>query len=600
MCVDSTILSTRSDVVAWAEALLTDPHDCPKFVGASYPEEIRKLEWGSRPLWTIFSLVAGGDIQLSNEDPISSRYVQFIRDGLTEGGAHAFPLPTQETRQIVVEMQPYAYGLMACGEQLLTILDEPQREYLVAWLNAANALELPWGVWYMYRLFVNVGLRAMGLPFSEGRLEADLRAMESMYAGDGWYEDGTPFQRDYHVAFAFHGISLLMARYVVDSPIEHAVERARLFAEDFAYWYDTNGKSVPFGRSIAYRFAPAAFWSSLALVDELSDWAPRAKHILLKHLSWWREKLDGLADPLAIGYGYPNIMLGEDYSGPGSPLLAHQAFAALSLPSGSVFWESPAEAPQLASRHAEARPGMLFQVGEKHTYALSAMQYSAKSVLQRMSKYGKFCYSTSFGWNISRDVQRPENFAVDSALAISLRHSGQFVSRTRISASRVERDYVYSLWSQRDLVQVETWLVPVDEYRHVRVHKLQTAYAIDLLEGAFPVQGWDRKYDVAEMNANAALLRHGASGRASAVYDVWAAESEIALALRAAGLMELANELAVAHGREAVIVCQNPNTNLYECSLNAVPALKTSVEPGEYLLACLVLGDPGCAEDGER
>ena len=41
-------------------------------------------------------------------------------------------------------------------------------------------------------------------------------------------------------------------------------ERAKTFSESFIYWFDDEGKALPFGRSLTYRFAQAAFFSACA------------------------------------------------------------------------------------------------------------------------------------------------------------------------------------------------------------------------------------------------------------------------------------------------------------------------------------------------
>lgn len=593
----STSIETRQDLVDWALSLLPDPFKCPDYVGATYGRDVRQLEWGTRPLWTVFALMAGGDLADRRVATRVQPFLDYLRAGLTPGDPYEFAAPVQANRQVAVEMQSLAFGLIACGESLLGLLDDAQRERLVSWLNGINDLELPWGAWYMYRVFVNAALKSLGLHFDAGRLAADAKAVEAMYAGDGWYEDGTPFQRDYHIPLAFHVLPLLLERFTGESPIADVTGRARLFAADFAYWFDGNGRSLPFGRSQVYRFAHASFWAALALADDEVRAAGRAKALLLGNLSWWHDQLRGQPRGLTLGYGYPNIMVGEDYTGPGAPLLALQTFCILALPESDPFWRIDPVRPERGVQRPEAQPGMLFYQGEHHTYALSAMQYSTRSILQRMSKYGKLCYSTAFGWNVSRDVQGIGNFAVDSALAVSIAGTEQFVSRSRILGSRVEAGFVYSLWAYGDVARVETWLVPVDEFRHVRVHRVDAAYPLDTFEGGFPVFGWDSKRDRREGAYGAVRIwRAGedeASCQMSGIADAVAQGERIRAALRSAGLESLAEGLDGAVERDAETVRQNPDTNIYDGRQNEVPVLRATLDPGEHLLSCLVYGNPG-------
>ena len=104
-------------------------------------------------------------------------------------------------------------------------------------------------------------------------------------------------------------------------------ERASLFARDFIHYFDPDsGASIPFGRSLTYRFACASFWGAMAFADvELPDgmtWG-MVKSIYLKNLRWWfaRPEILNNDGTLSIGYGYPNLNMAESYNSPGSSAL---------------------------------------------------------------------------------------------------------------------------------------------------------------------------------------------------------------------------------------------------------------------------------------
>ena len=78
-----------------------------------------------------------------------------------------------------------------------------------------------------------------------------------------------------------------------------------------------SASSVPFGRSLTYRFAMIAFWSAVAFsgVDEFSPGV--VKGLILRHLRWWQQQpifdRDGI---LTLGFAYPNLAMCEDYNSP--------------------------------------------------------------------------------------------------------------------------------------------------------------------------------------------------------------------------------------------------------------------------------------------
>ena len=64
---------------------------------------------------------------------------------------------------------------------------------------------------------------------------------------------------------------------------------------------------------------------------------------------------------------------------------------------------------------------MLAVSGPHHSYLLSASQFGGPSVWGGMSRYGKLCYSSAFGWNVSRDVCGLSYFAADYSRALRWR-----------------------------------------------------------------------------------------------------------------------------------------------------------------------------------
>lgn len=600
-------LATRQQLVDWAYNLLPDPFDCPRDIGATYCEDSRRLEWASRPLWAVFSLIAGGE---DPADPRIAPFVERMRAGLTPSDPLAFPDPSLNNRQVVFEQVVYGYGLLCLGERLLGLFSPEQQARLAVWLNAANDIEMPWGSWYLARIMVDCGLKQCGLlnERGEARLAADCSVAECMYDADGWYEDGTPFKRDLYIASAFHFTALLLERYMDSNPLTQTVERANMFDEDFAYWFDPQGRCIPFGRSLTYRFGNAAFWSALVVAGCADRPVSELKGLILNHLSWWHAELDGQPNCLLPGYGYVGAPVMEEYAGPGTSFWALKAFVLLVLPKDDPFWEVEPEMPRLEGCRLERQPGMLIQHGEHHVYALSAMQYAATTLLQRMSKYGKLCYSTAFGWNASSEAGGITGFAVDSALALAVSGTGQYASRSRIQDYEVTDSYVYSVWAYGSIANVESWLVPIDEFRHVRVHRIQSMYPLDAHEGAFPVLGWRSKFDKQEIGDGRARIWRAddaspacAPGMVSEIVDVCAARAEIERALRTAGLSNLISEMDGAWvRREAEVVRQVPGSNIYDPEPNAVPALQASLPAQVSCLGCLVFGDPGESVPGAR
>ena len=132
----------------------------------------------------------------------------------------------------------------------------------------------------------------------------------------------------YSSSFAIHFLQLLYAKVAGKEDPERAEEfkkRAQTVALDLAHYYDKEGRSIPFGRSVGYRFAMVSFWGALAYAGvELPaplTWG-MIKGIVLRHLRWWQTQPNiwSPAGTLTIGYSYPNMYMAENYNSPGSPV----------------------------------------------------------------------------------------------------------------------------------------------------------------------------------------------------------------------------------------------------------------------------------------
>lgn len=156
--------------------------------------------------------------------------------------------------------------------------------------------------WLWFRVFANLGLLKNSSPkASREKVIADIKHLESFYRSGGWSNDGPEHihQMDYYSgSFAIQVLQLLYAILIGDKDPENTKEfkeRGSLFAADFIHYFDVEGRAIPFGRSVGYRFAMVAFWSAAAYADiELPEgitWGV-VKGIVLRNLRWWQGQKD--------------------------------------------------------------------------------------------------------------------------------------------------------------------------------------------------------------------------------------------------------------------------------------------------------------------
>lgn len=494
---DRLQLTEREDVVAHfcrLMAPLPDSLSAGKarlvigHTASNYPSAVAEMEGFCRVLWGLAPFIAGGQ-------PDTSEWLVLWQEGITNGTN-----PTHleywggvgDFDQRAVEIAALAAALCLIPQQrLLDRFNDAIRYQIATYLDQINLAKLHDNNWHWFRVLANLALARLGRDDSSGKLMDSLVSIESFQAGEGWYRDGASGSCDYYSAFAQNYYALLCAAWIDE---EHK-ERAKLlrcqaasFARSYIHWFDAGGAAIPFGRSLVYRMAQAAFWGALAFAGvEALPWGV-IKGLYLRNIRWWsRQKVvdrDGL---LTLGYAYPNLNVPEDYSAPASPYWAFKAFLPLALPQSHPFWmATEAPLPILPERVPQLQPSVLIVRDEpyKHIVAFAGSPATPSRLRHGTEKYGKFCYSSRFGFCVPTARSGLAASAPDCALLLS--EDGEYF-RARERSTRVDLSdtAVCSDWQPWQDVSISTWLVPTGSGWHVRIHRLRSFRALMTSEGGF-------------------------------------------------------------------------------------------------------------------
>ncbi|KAL2000979.1 hypothetical protein VTN02DRAFT_2380 [Thermoascus thermophilus] len=544
-----------------------------------------QIEGFARPLWGLASLLAGG-----------YRYAeaQRWREGLINGTDPKSPEfwgEIEDLDQRMVEMCPIGYALAVAPDVLWDPLTDKQKENVAKWLGSINSREMPNTNWLWFRVFANLGLRRNGAPYSLQRIEADMDHLDTFHVGGGWSNDGpkSHHQMDYYSgSFAIQFLQLLYSKLASTFDPERAERyrnRAREYAKDFVHYFDPEGRAIPFGRSVTYRFAMVGFWGALAFADvELPaplTWGV-VKGLLLRNFRWWatQEDIFNSDGTLTLGYSYANMYLTENYNSPGSPYWCCLSFTPLALPESHPFWateEEPypsAALPQVAAleypKHIAIRRG-------GHSFLLSSGQACHYPLKATQAKYGKFAYSSAFGYSVPTGSYQLEQHAPDSMLAIS--EDGGEIWQTRRLAlnARIEkRDGVPVLisdWKPWPDVSIETFLIPPSEESenwHIRAHRIHTARNVITSEGAFAIYGC--------RSDNGRILGPFKDDSSS---EGTREDTRSALAVSSAGAVGIV-ELQNGTERAGKIVLADPNSNIIH-GRTLLPSLAAIPETGKQI-----------------
>ena len=526
--------------------------------GAHFDRAAADLEGFARPLWGLAPLGAGsGDFRHWD------RYAEGLANGVDP--KHPEYWGTVNGRdQRMVELAALGFALALVPEKIWEPLDQRARDNLVTYLKHARTFDYADNNWKFFRIFVDIALDRLGASFDRSLTETYLSELDGFYIGDGWYRDGNIRRIDHYIPFAMHFYGLIYSKLVDDDRAERYRERAILFARDFRHWFAPDGATIPFGRSLTYRFACAGFWSALAFADvEALPWG-EIKGLCLRHLRWWADKPIAHRDgTLPIGFAYPNLLMSENYNSAGSPYWAFKAFLPLALPETHPFWAAEEKVPENEPAIApQKHPGMVLMRSKADVVALSSGQEN-QQMRFGAEKYSKFAYSARYGFSVESDERIFAGGAFDSMLAFSDDGLHYRVRETNEEA-KLAGDTLYARWSPYPDVTVETWLLPASPW-HIRLHKIATPRPLQTAEGGFAIARRDFEADTLS----------SATGAAYAI-----GEKDFS------GILDLGSTIK----REGIAQKAPPNTNLI-ASKTLVPQLRGTIPAGETILVSAVLAE---------
>lgn len=580
-------LKTRQDVVNAALQLISPLTKCLTpgkarlmlgSSGASYDEGVAGMEGFSRVLWALVPMLAG-------KCPEAEPLWEMWREGVIHG---TDPMHEEYWGDIgpfdqrMVEMAVMGMALCLIPDRFYHGLTSKQQDNLYRWLDQINQHEMPKNNWQFFRVLVNIGFMNVGRPVNEARLRSDLDDMEGHYVADGWYFDKAT-QRDYYTMWAFHYYGLVYAAVMEKRDPERAArfrERARCILPRFACWFDKEGRGLPYGRSMTYRFAQSSFFSACALsgvTSEAIGWG-ELKGLLLRNMRFWFSQpifdRDGV---LTIGYGYPNLVISEGYNAPGSPYWAMKAFAVLALPEEHPFWqaeEKPCTSPAvfcdeqvrlLLTRDGDNRQVVAYTAGN-HAY----------EHMHEDEKYEKFAYSSKFAFSVVKEAGTLKKGAFDSMLAVKADKDLWHARSGCDTFSLTEKEVAFT-WSPVDGVHIDSRIIPRGMW-HVRRHVITTDRPLEAAEAAFAVprdRAGARLCDRVAASVQAddkAAIAHGDMGT-SAIY-------------------------AIAGYANGEVIVPEANTNLM-APRTLIPTLHTRLPAGTTTLICAVFTDAGDAVPNE-
>lgn len=573
----SPTLYTRADLQYVASTLLTATVTRLSRYGsrlsvtgnsAHFSPDVAGLEGYSRLLWGLAPLISG-----CGAFDHTDRVIEGLVVGTNPDHPEFWGLPFDYDPRIVAAAA-IAYALCTAAPQMWNPLSRLEKDRVLVWLEAASRCSVYDNNWRFFRVLINIALRVIGGRDHRERINEDMDRLISFHVGDGWYSDGPAGTRDYYNSFVMHYYGLLCTSITNAVDREHAAvfhKHAQLFANQFIQWFSPDGSAVPYGRSLVYRMAQAAFWSALPVANlEALPWGV-IKGIVMRHIRWWlRQEIYSSEGQLSVGYTYANTSFVEPYVSPASPYWAFKIFSVLAVSAAHPFWScEEALLPPLPQTHSQRVPGVIVCRHGNHVYAIAAGQVASARARFATEKYSKLCYSNMFAFSVPTATHRIEFLCPDSALLIGSDPERMY-GRELLLHSEVTDVYILSQWQPFTGVEITTWLIPAMPW-HVRVHRVFNIETIYSVEGAFAVD----------------LMNEERVPNSTPIPRTAKAQNGESVAI-------IKDLLA---NRMPHVIRAAPNSNL-RAGRTLIPALSGTHAPGTHWIASAVLGG-ACEELGD-
>ncbi len=530
-------------------------------------EGFARILWGLGPLFSCASSYQ--DEQIRNE---AAEWKEIVMHGISAGTNpehEEYWGEITDFDQRIVEAAAIVV-MFALNQDMWNEFPDSVKRNIYHWLNQMNNCEMPKNNWRFFRILTNMIFRLLNLPYSEERVNEDKELIESSYVGNGWYMDGGKDKMDYYIAFAFHFYGQIYASFMEELDPEWCrilKERREVFCGDFIYLFANDGTSIPFGRSLTYRFAQVSFFSAYAFLGGGSLDYGVIKNLICGNLkNWFDSPITDHAGILTVGYDYPNLIMSEHYNGGGSPYWALKAFLLLALPEDHEFWKAKPVSFPFEKQKKLSTPHMIVTHDRDETVmAYVAGQHCPGNHGHVSEKYEKFVYSNRFGFSISRGHQLNDG-AFDNTIAFSHGGENRYTMMNGCLCYDAGEDSLRVTYHPINGVTAESIIVPCSPW-HVRIHRIICEQEIDVSEGGFCLPAEEKsgkRYEKSQLDQGA--------GRAAAVLP-WGISGVVSL----------------TGGNGEVLQCF-PNTNLLY-PLTVMPLVKHHLNKGSHMLISCVFGD---------
>lgn len=472
-------ISTKADSIKFLNHILEAPlnyfYKNQKFTGVNsiHEEQIPEFEMFSRLCYGIASKTKIG----IGEELLNLFNKRIINGVNTNSNSYFGELYDYDQKN--VELIPLLLVIILNKENTWCKYSDVEKDNIVKWFGKINDVKLINNNWQFFGLLTNEILKELD-PCFDSKSELYWNKINEFYIADGWYRDGDSKRKDYYISFGFHFYSLIYI-YLFPNAKQRdiIVKRAEEFSKSYQYFFDDIGRSIPYGRSLIYRFASISFWSMLAVNKIYPVDLSIIKSIIFKNLSWWSDQnIFDIAGFLNLGYAYPNQYITEDYNSWGSPYWCLKAF--VFLLADDDFFNAPIS--EIKECCTMSCPDVGFIVSKDfESTTLYISDIGSDYVTQSESKYNRFVYNSKYGFNLCKSLNSIRDSGLESTLAIT-KDMNHFFTKEKSIDFQCRETYITNYWEIDGLADIKSVIIPLNGPSHLRIHYInanKTCFALD-------------------------------------------------------------------------------------------------------------------------
>lgn len=397
--------------------------------------------------------------------------------------------------QKAVELAPVALLLLMYKENTWDTYTMEQKQTITSYFENINKIQLCSNNWIFFRIIICSALQQLtGRDYSL-HIDQGWKLVDQCYQGEGWYRDGINGTEDYYNAFGFHFYSLLY-NYLFDDEERNKIirKRAILFARQYYFFFDEEGRSIPFGRSLIYRYAVVSFWSMMLVNRLLNDKESKhASKLISNHLEWWsHQQVYDINGYQCLGYAYPNNYMLEAYNSSGSVYWSLKAFLVLLAGEQMEIWGHDDSCNQIIDygSHRLANGNIIISTTPCGNIAY-VNSFNGSGQRQDPAKYMHFAYHSATGFNIDRSLSNSVSLSDDSSLFFDI--NGVKIVRKSNIIYKNRSYYIQDFfWRAGDYIKVYSSVIPLGNY-YTRIHVIESRVDCTCYETGFPISSNDSR-----------------------------------------------------------------------------------------------------------